>query len=113
MFPLRYKQPAIHHIRICKRIMTGRERIELLLSDSSIEELARIIDGESSQTIAVILTYIEKVKRAKLFQSLPKQQQIDVTKKMLTVTMLPAVLIDGIETGLLRKVEHIRTLFGE
>lgn len=64
-----------------------------VLRDVSIEELVRIIVGEHPQTIALILSYIDSQRAAKVLSQFPTELQAEIIMRISTMDSPPVKLL--------------------
>ncbi|HHT9144424.1 MAG: flagellar motor switch protein FliG [Candidatus Brocadiaceae bacterium] len=76
-----------------------------LLRDASEEELLRILVGEHPQTIALILTYCDPQRAAKVLSQFPSETQADIIMRIATMEPPPVKLLYQVNEVVMAKVK--------
>ena len=76
-----------------------------LLRDASEEELLRILVGEHPQTIALILTYCDSQRAAKVLSQFPSETQADIIMRIATMEPPPVKLLYQVNEVVMSKVK--------
>ena len=76
-----------------------------LLRDASQEELLRILVGEHPQTIALILTYADPQRAAKVLSQFPSETQADIIMRIATMEPPPVKLLYQVNEVVMSKVK--------
>lgn len=76
-----------------------------LLRDASEEELIRILVGEHPQTIALIMTYCDSQRAAKVLAQFPAETQADIIMRIATMEAPPVKLLYQVNEIVMSKVK--------
>ena len=76
-----------------------------LLREASQEELLRILVGEHPQTIALILTYADPQRAAKVLSQFPSETQADIIMRIATMEPPPVKLLYQVNEVVMSKVK--------
>ena len=76
------------------------------LRESSEEELLRILVGEHPQTIALVLTYVDSQRAAKVLVQFPAELQADIIMRIATMEPPPVKLLYQVNEVVLSKVKN-------
>ena len=76
------------------------------LKESSEEELLRILVGEHPQTIALVLTYIDSQRAAKVLVQFPAELQADIIMRIATMEPPPLKLLFQVNEVVASKIKN-------
>ena len=77
-----------------------------LLKDASEDELLRVLVGEHPQTIALVLTYVESPRAAKVLVQFPSELQADIIMRIATMEPPPVRLLYQVNEVIVSKVKN-------
>lgn len=70
-------------------------------------QLLNVIMGEHPQTIALILCYLQSDKAAQILSGLPEEMQVDVAKRIATMSNTSPIVIEEVEEILKKKLSNL------
>jgi len=76
------------------------------LKEASEEELLRILVGEHPQTIALVLSYVDSQRAAKVLIQFPAELQADIIMRIATMEPPPLKLLNQVNEVVLSKVKN-------
>lgn len=76
------------------------------LRESSEEELLRILVGEHPQTIALVLTYVDSQRAAKVLVQFPAELQADIIMRIATMEPPPMKLLYQVNEVVVSKIKN-------
>ncbi|MBI4584290.1 MAG: flagellar motor switch protein FliG [Planctomycetes bacterium] len=90
--------------------LLSEEQIEIpfaFLKNVEIDTLLPFLKEEHSQTISLVLSYMEPVKAAKLLVKLPAEQQAEIVKRIATLDQTSPEAIEQVEKGLRKYISTL------
>lgn len=75
------------------------------LKESSDEDVLRILVGEHPQTIALVLSYIDSQRAAKILANFPTEQQSEIIMRIATMETPPAKLLEQVNEVVASKIK--------